>query len=918
MFKKGLMSLVVLAVAGAAQAATEYYIATDGSDSNAGTTASPFATLEKARDTIRSLKSGSGLPAGGVSVYLRGGVYSRTSTFNLTSLDSGEPGKPVFYRSYPGEEVSIVGGRELDPGWFSLVTSSSPVWARLDDLAKGNLMQVDLGAHGITDYGQLNPGSGMGGGNPPLELNFNGDMMQLARWPNDSFQRTVSAPNGMFGKEFECSGTRPERWTAAPDPWVFGYWHWNFMDDYVGVASINTTTKVLTLTTNPPAGYGIIAGQRWYAFNLLEEIDIPGEWYLDRSSGILYFWPPEDLRTGTTLVSILKDRMVYMNGVSYVTLRELTFEVSREGGIMMSGGSNNLISKCTMRSFATYGAYITGGARNCGVEGCKIYDLDYGVALFGGNRSALTPGNNFATNNHIHDWGRWSRTYAPAVSINGCGNKISHNLMHDAPHSAITHSGNNHMMEYNIIHHVVQETSDSSAVYSGRSWAYQGNVIRYNFFHHIVNTVSSDINAIYLDDMLSGYTVFGNVFYIVAKAGIFNNGGRDNISENNVFVRCKYGNLGTARGIRWIDCDHGSPWNMLASLQAYDYQNPPWSTAYPKAAAILNDCTSPGFERYKSPGGSQVVRNIGWLNTEFMYDVDNAFRYYAAVEDNIEDQDPLFVDEKNLNLALRDDSPAYDIPGFQRIPFEKIGLIRDGDGSTMIFGAIANDGSGPPGASDGSITPTASQTVGGVRTPDRAINGTGILHTGGSPADRNNYAHTFGTNAFGDANNFLADINSTKGNWFKVDLGQTYTLKDAFFFNFNPDASEGGLNNEDRGVATVNIWYLDAAADPNANNDGNDSAFISTGWTQLGSTFNFTMAPTGDVNQAVPDVIDFGDVPARFVALDILTNHGDPGFVGFGEIQFFAVPIPEPSVDLAVIEDTLGACPSERLLVCGL
>ena len=307
-----------------------------------------------------------------------------------------------------------------------------------------------------------------------------------------------------------------------------------------------------------------------------------------------------------------------------------------------------------------------------------------------------------------------------------------------------------------------------------------------------------------------------------------------------------------------------------------------------------------------------------WPNTEFMYDVDNAFRYYAAVEDNIEDQDPLFVDEKNLNLALRDDSPAYDIPGFQRIPFEKIGLIRDGDGSTMIFGAIANDGSGPPGASDGSITPTASQTVGGVRTPDRAINGTGILHTGGSPADPNNYAHTFGTNAFGDANNFLADINSTKGNWFKVDLGQTYTLKDAFFFNFNPDASEGGLNNEDRGVATVNIWYLDAAADPNANNDNNDAAFISTGWTQLGSTFNFTMAPTGDVNQAVPDVIDFGDVPARFVALDILTNHGDPGFVGFGEIQFFAVPIPEPSVDLAVIEDTLGACPSERLLVCGL
>ncbi len=54
-------------------------------------------------------------------------------------------------------------------------------------------------------------------------------------------------------------------------------------------------------------------------------------------------------------------------------------------------------------------------------------------------------------------------------------------------------------------------------------------------------------------------------------------------------------------------------------------------------------------------------------------------------------------------------------------------------------------------------------------------------------------------------------------------------------------------------------------------------------------------------------MIDFGDVRARFVALDILTNHGDGGFVGFGEIQFFAAAIPEPSVDLVVIEDTLGA-----------
>ena len=111
--------LCAVCLAGLARAETQYYIATDGSDSNAGTMAEPFATLEKARNEIRSLKSGSGLPEGGVAVFLRSGAYFRTSTFDLTSLDSGEADKPVVYRSYPGEEVSIVGGQELVPGWFS-------------------------------------------------------------------------------------------------------------------------------------------------------------------------------------------------------------------------------------------------------------------------------------------------------------------------------------------------------------------------------------------------------------------------------------------------------------------------------------------------------------------------------------------------------------------------------------------------------------------------------------------------------------------------------------------------------------------------------------------------------------------------------------------------------------------------------
>lgn len=89
------------------------YVANNGSDSNPGTLEAPFLTLEKARDTVRQLKQAGGLPDGGITVYLRGGIYNRTESFLLEEQDSGTADKPVTYRAYPGESVRLDGGRQL-------------------------------------------------------------------------------------------------------------------------------------------------------------------------------------------------------------------------------------------------------------------------------------------------------------------------------------------------------------------------------------------------------------------------------------------------------------------------------------------------------------------------------------------------------------------------------------------------------------------------------------------------------------------------------------------------------------------------------------------------------------------------------------------------------------------------------------
>src|SRR5207248_385007 len=112
------------------------------------------ATLERARTAVRDSKR-NGVPAGGLTVTLRGGVYERSSPFVLDESDSGESNNVVTYRSQPGEVARVVGARALRPEWFTPVTSTSPVWARVDPEARGHVLEVSLPAHGISDYGRL-------------------------------------------------------------------------------------------------------------------------------------------------------------------------------------------------------------------------------------------------------------------------------------------------------------------------------------------------------------------------------------------------------------------------------------------------------------------------------------------------------------------------------------------------------------------------------------------------------------------------------------------------------------------------------------------------------------------------------------------------------------------------------------------
>ncbi len=637
------------------------YVAPGGSDSGAGTKGRPLATLAAARRAIRKLKVAGPLPAGGVTVELAGGTYEQTATLALTAGDSGTAAAPIVYRAAGGAEVRLTGGKPVTN--FRPVTDKA-ILARLDVKARPKVVRADLKALGITDYGHA------GGGG--LELFFNDRPMTLARWPNEGFVKITGLVGGKpvnvrgtkgdkIGK-FTYAGDRPKRWTGEKDVWVHGYWFWDWSDQRHKVDSIDTGKRIIAVKP-PYHGYGYRTGQWFYAFNVLVELDRPGEWYLDRASGMLYFWPPGDLEKGRPVVSITGG-LVSMQGTSHVALEGLTFEAARGTAVTIAGGKANRVTDCVLRNLGAWAVRVSGGS-GAAVTGCEIYHTgEGGIALSGGNRKTLAPAAHQAVSNHIHHYSRWHRMYRPAISLSGVGLRAAHNLIHDAPHMAVSFGGNDHVIELNEIHRVCQESNDAGAIYAGRNWTMRGTVIRHNYLHHINGLGGRGCVGVYLDDMFCGTQIVGNVFYQVTRAA-FIGGGRDCTVANNIFVDCKPALHIDARAMGWAS--YHVKTTMTTRLKAMPYQNELWRKRYPKLPGILGDDPA-------APKGNVVARNVSvggrWDG------VYGSARKYVTFRDNLIDKDPHFVDRAKGNFQLRDDSPAYKL-GFKRIPIEKIGLLKD-------------------------------------------------------------------------------------------------------------------------------------------------------------------------------------------------------------------------------------------------
>lgn len=685
--------------------AAEFHVSPTGDDANPGTAARPFRTLEAARDAVRRAT-----PVGGHTVWLQPGNYRLTRTFELGPADSGAPGRPNVYAARKPDTVFLEGGIRLPASVVTPITDPA-LRSRLIESARDQIRQIDLRGLGITDYGELGHRGFRRAYRPaPMELFIDHEPMLIARWPN------AGEPHILMGKVIEKGseprvgdyslkpGTfkyvtpRAERWTQADDLYISGFFAYGYADDTMKVARIDVENG--TITTELPHLYGFRNQKytKWFALNLIEEIDQPGEYCIDRRRGVLLFYPAAGFNERSLVqLSMLEEVMVAMEDCSHVHWRNITFENSRGSAVYIEKGDSNQFAGCTFRNLGILavqigkgiepyplGQHDACGNKADGKEGVpvsrivgswheyiykhtawnreggthhRILSCDIrntgggGVLLGGGDRKTLTPGNNSVENCDISRVNRLDRTYKAPVNVDGVGNRIVHNAIHDVEGMGIYLHGNDHLIAFNEIYRVLTDMSDQGAIYSGRDPSESGNVIRHNFFHHVEDhhPGGHGVQAIFFDDYGSTTaTVFGNVFYKAGNTGVvkFFRGGESPII-NNIVIDCP--RLLQAQSCdpkKFLDWMHHDPLAQSRLRQEVDILAPPYSVKYPRLVALYKG------ERTL---GHPMERN------------------YVVNGDHSE-----FVDAAALDFRLKKDSTVFtEIPGFEPIPFEKIGLYRD-------------------------------------------------------------------------------------------------------------------------------------------------------------------------------------------------------------------------------------------------
>ena len=549
------------------------FVSTVGDDSGDGSEESPFRTLEKAIDVANEMRENSDKL---IEILLREGTYSVTNTIKI--INSQKDDSLLEISAYQDEKVTINAGVDIPLSDMSIADADFTN-AIIDKPNAGSVLQYNLRDAQIEDFGEISLRGHLISDEKEAqaELSLNGEVQKLAGWPNGEYTGLIKpTDSNEYGKRtksgiangcsFQVNYDRPSQWSKPEQAWLSGTIGPNYEFDYYPVSRFDSEEKRVYLSRGALEKYYT---EPYYRFeNIPEELDKPGEYYIDRQSGMLYFYPPKDAPKDSVLTITMSTPTLDVSGKApnsmfrienskNIVFENLIFKGGRGSAITGKNNSSIQFVNCEINSFGENGIRFD-TSTDITISDCKIHDVGQDGILFVscGNYQTLSPSNIVVSNNDIYNFARLERSYKTGIDFGyRCvGATAANNHIHNGPHAGMIFYGVNNDIYGNEFDNLVTEFSDMDALYCNNSnypWE-RGNKIHNNYFHDIGKSSMNgrhqiNVRAIRTDNRGCGLNIYENLFYNIGDGGNGNgnNGigaitaeGTRNRIFNNLFVDC--------------------------------------------------------------------------------------------------------------------------------------------------------------------------------------------------------------------------------------------------------------------------------------------------------------------------------------------------------------------------------------------
>ncbi len=659
------------------------YISADAKGGN-GSIESPYS-LSEGISAVDRLKG-----KGPVTAYLRGGEYALTKTLEFKSTNSGTQEAPITYKAYENEKVILKGSVDIPASNISRV-SDEAVRSRLQDNVKDKVYAVSLPQSIANSIGKLyeyNVGAYVHSYdfNMP-DVFYDGELMQISQWPNIGF---ADVEKMTYGEQEITTGFAQEtakrfsNWKSM-DEAIYSYYtkagYEHFFARPTAVSAAENAIKVRTEDIDKNyTRMGPNANARVNILNLLEEIDVPGEWCIDTKNNVIYLYPYAGKISGKVSVSVVKDPLIVFNEAKYINLEGITIGYCRSDAIRIQNKSAFIgIKDCDILNAGTNGVNLN-NAVNCTVEGNNIYNVgSNGVFIEQcGNRITLVEGNTVVRNNDIFNTSRNKKCASGGiVTYESCGVDLSYNRIHRIPHQGVWIANTAiAKIDHNEVYEAVRETMDAGALYVNGNSTDWGVEFTNNYIHDITNELSGrgSTHGTYADAQHHNVKMDNNIFYNVKSGAAFQNGGSYGSIVNNIFIDCPYPMIITnyAARLNWATSNRTDALSKV-NKEAYFNRFPEMSTwaTYDGDDRSRRICV--GFSVYNNVSLGSNMSNIGF---------DSLDEYKKRIDNNIGTKDDYSLlgydknsDDFGLDFSYGKDAPVFkQISDFNVIDFENIGI----------------------------------------------------------------------------------------------------------------------------------------------------------------------------------------------------------------------------------------------------